>query len=519
MNNKKYLVFIVLLIAGAIILYQDSSVSAQQNQANATLCCERTTTGAFCQNVPSGQCAAGARGVPTSCDATSYCRPGTCYDSTEGTCLDNTPQLVCNANGGVWSLETPPQCDLGCCILGDQAAFVSLVRCKRLSAFLGLQTNYDKSIQNELACIAAVQGQDKGACVYEFEFERNCKFTTRDECTASTETGENGTISGGTFYQGKLCSAEELGTICGPTTKTTCAPGKDEVYFVDSCGNTANIYDASKTKDKEYWTNVKGKDESCGAKTGNILSASCGNCDYLQGSYCRSENLAGKNPTYGDYICADLNCKNTQNGDDYKHGESWCVYNDEGTFGDGGNTVGSRFYKHVCINGEEVLEQCADFRAEECIEDDIGGFSQAACRVNRWQDCIAQTEQKDCENTDRRDCIWREDVELQLNQSNKKITGTCMPKNTPGLNFWDGEDAKTICAQGNFQCIVTYEKKLTGGGWKCEDNCECLTEEWAAEKGGVCSSLGDCGPSLNWVGQKGYDTGYKVTKSNVDDED
>jgi hypothetical protein len=33
---------------------------------------------------------------------------------------------------------------------------------------------------------------------------------------------------------------------CGKTTNTVCVEGKDEVYFVDSCGNVANIYDASK---------------------------------------------------------------------------------------------------------------------------------------------------------------------------------------------------------------------------------------------------------------------------------
>src|SRR5690606_37660579 len=114
--------------------------------------------------------------VPTSCDSTSYCKLGTCYDSSEGTCLDNTPQRVCNANGGVWSETAPAQCNLGCCVLGDQAAFVSLVRCKKLSSFLGLESNFNPGITNEIACIESVQGQDKGACVYESEFQKTCKF-------------------------------------------------------------------------------------------------------------------------------------------------------------------------------------------------------------------------------------------------------------------------------------------------------------------------------------------------------
>ncbi len=488
------------ILTAIVFLFAISLVSAQQS----TVCCEQTNTGAYCQDVPANECAPGSRQVPTSCDSTSFCKVGTCYDSTEGTCLDNTPQLVCNENGGVWSEESPPQCELGCCMLGDQAAFVSLVRCKKLSASLGLETNYDTGINDELSCIASVQNQDKGACVYEFEFERTCKFSTRAECEGSSSTA-NGTISSGTFFKDKLCSAEELGTNCGPSTQTICMPGKDEVYFVDTCGNPANIYDASKVNDQEYWTNVKSKDESCSPGSANAGSASCGNCNYLEGSFCRSEEVAGGNPTYGDFICADLNCEDTSNGNNYKHGESWCVYDDAGETGVGENSVGSRFYKHICINGEEVVEACSDFRAEECIQDDINGFSQAACRVNRWQDCVAQTDQQDCENTDRRDCIWKEGVTL----GNSTANGACLPKNPPGLNFWEGTEAQQICAQGNALCVVTFEKGLFGGE-SCKDNCECLDDTWEKERKDVCRALGDCGPAVNWVGLEGAKDGFKI---------
>ena len=493
----------IILISGVIFYFADE-VKAQGSIGN-TICCEETTSGAFCQNVPASECKPNARQVPTSCDSTSYCRAGTCYDSSEGTCLDNTPQLVCNSNGGIWALESPPQCDLGCCILGDQAAFVSLVRCKKLSASLGLKTNFDTSVPSEVACIEKVQLQEKGACVYEFEFEKTCKFTTRAECTG-TSSGTNKTKGPGNFYPNKLCSAEELATNCGPTTKTTCVPGKDEVYFADSCGNPANIYDSSKVNDKAYWGNVIPKSEICGAGSGSIKSATCGNCDYLQGSICRSKNQADGNPTYGDFICADLNCKNTENEKDYKHGESWCVYNDAGTFDKGKNSVGSRFYKHICISGKEVLEQCDDFRAEVCIEDNINGFSQAACRVNRWQDCLAQTERQKCENTDRRDCIWKEGVRLQINNTNENVNGTCFSKNPPGFNFWSDKETQNLCAQGNAVCVVKFEKGLFGGK-ECTENCECLKDGWEAGKAKLCLSLGDCGPSINWLGQKGYDKG------------
>ncbi len=509
MRKNLILLFVLVLITGSYFVFAQTGTG--QTPTQSTVCCEKTIQGAFCQNVPASECAPGVRQVPTACESTSYCKPGTCFDSNEGTCLDNTPQLVCNQNGGVWADGRPPQCELGCCILGDQASFVSLVRCKKLSASLGLQTNYDKTIKTELVCIAKVQAQDKGACVYEFEFEKTCKFTTRKECEGTTQRGVNNTISQSTFYKDKLCSAEELGTKCGPSTKTTCLPGKDEVFFVDTCGNPTNIYDSSKINDKEYWTNVKSKDESCNSGSGNSLSSSCGNCNYLQGGYCRSSEVVNKRATYGDFICADLNCKRTSNGNDYKHGESWCVYNDKGQKGKAKNSVGSGFFRHICISGEEVLEACDDYRAEECIEDKIGDFSQAACRVNRWQDCTSQNNKDDCENSDRRDCLWKPGARLSTgNRSASAENGACVPKNPPGLKFWESEEAKNICSQGNARCVVSFEKGIFGDE-ECIDNCECLEQSWEQQKTDLCSSLGDCGPNTNWIGKENRKKGFKIT--------
>lgn len=506
---KSNTLFSILILSSVlIVILAVNTVSA----LNATVCCEKTKSGLYCQDIPQSECLPNSRQVPSSCSSTSYCKAGTCYDSTEGTCADNTPQLVCNQNGGTWSEKSPAQCDLGCCVLGDQAAFVPLVACKRLSSLLGLQTNYHREINDEVQCILSVQDQERGACVYNFEFEKTCKFTTREDCVSG---GANGTGAKGDFSAGKLCSNEELGTNCAPTRRTTCVAGKDEVFFVDSCGNPANIYDSSKINDKAYWANIKDKSEVCNPNSANGNSAGCGNCNYLLGSICRSSKAAGAKATYGDNICADLNCKKTQNGQSYKHGESWCVYDDKGVTGKSNNAVGSRFYKHICINGEEVLEQCADFRQEECIQDKIttplGDFSQAACRVNRWQDCTAQFEKKDCENTDRRDCAWvsGSSVALRAVNSTSGATGACVPQNTPGLKFWQGDDANTICSQANIKCIVTFEKGLFGGE-SCVGNCDCLDDSWTRQHTDICMALGDCGPKINWVGDLGYKPGFKV---------
>jgi hypothetical protein len=597
-NNLLILLSIILLIivvilgtflAGNFVSAQTPSSNGTQTIVEATYCCEKTTSGLFCQDAPQSQCSNGINpqtGVaflkaPTSCRSTSYCKPGTCYDSYEGTCASNTPRVVCNGNNGTWAEGSPAQCDLGCCVLGDQAAFVPLVRCKRLSAFLGVETNYKSDITDEVSCVLSVQNQDKGACVYTVDFEKTCRVLTRAECV-----GTNSNLSDREFHKGKLCTAEELGTNCGMTTKTTCLDGKEEVYFVDTCGNPANIYDSSKITDDEYWATIKDKSESCKPDESNAGSPDCGNCNYPLGSYCRSTKLAGDSVTYGDYVCADLNCYDTGNGKDYKHGESWCVFDDKGTTGQGDNSVGSRFYKHICNNGQEVLEQCADYRQEECIQDSITGsdglaFSQAACRVNRWQDCIAQDEKIDCTNTDRRDCFWKEfDVEFNFSLnymgSNTSVSGMCLPQNPPGLKFWgesilavtktgpasysdyklsnssgavtngissssgNGEEAEKICAIADAQCIVTLEKSLFDDEWKCNEddedaNCQCwdqstkgAADEWVEPHVEVCKAMGDCGPKINWIGKEGYKSAYNitVTKANksgnfglFDDED
>lgn len=708
----------LILIFSAIIFFsnfvnaQGLTTAEQVGSLEPTVCCEKTKGGLFCQDVPEEQCADGARALPTACSSSSFCKSGFCSDPLEGICLDNTPQIVCNENEGTWFAEQPPQCGLGCCVLGDQASFVTLTRCKRLSGFLGLETNYNAEITGEAQCLLTARAEEKGACVFEEEFEKTCKLTTRSECTSDrilgtsssqsqstpqqdeeSSTGEQTTDSGLTpapveetqqttgnnpateeattknieirsfalstsavtiktgdtvtwtnrdseihtvssvgvgelnsgsltlgqsyshtfenegtfnyfcethpdvadlkgtvtvenvqapitgqavgdeqnpypapeteptetptenpaqtdsqnpqnavvkFYPGILCSAEELGTNCGPTQQTTCLPGKEEVYFVDTCGNPANIYDSSKANTAEYWSEIKDKSESCNPNSANQNSVSCGNCNYLEGSYCREATSETANPTYGENVCADLNCVDDE-GKGRRHGESWCEYDG----GDNGK-VGSRYYRQICINGDVVVEPCADFRQEECIENENNnGFSEAACRVNRWQDCTIQKEKAKCENFDKRDCKWLDGIEYVLISSiagtsngttyqgnsldalKKAVKdagglknlprGACVPLNPPGLNFWSGEEAAGVCAQANAACPVVYEKKLLGGDWKCVEHCECLPGgELEKKRVELCTSLGDCGPKINFVGQKGSGKGYETTQQEKD---
>ncbi len=506
MKNKK-------LITGIFLLTIIASLTAVYAQT-ADYCCEKTNYGAWCQNTKQENCDTngGLRKTPTSCDATSFCKQGCCYDSSEGLCMENTPQRVCNAKNGTYLDNAEcnvPQCELGCCVLDNQAALVTLTRCKKLSGFYGLETDFRNNIDDELECIAITQAQDRGACVFEEQFTRTCKFTTRESCTAIQSTGN---MSKPEFFKDYLCSAEELATNCGPSTETTCIPGKDEVYFKDTCGNPANIYDAGKVNDKSYWRKIIDRSESCGAGQSNAGSASCGNCDYYLGSICKKAER-GQGVAYGNYICKDLNCPKASDGKEHKHGESWCSY--DGSVGQGRDSVGSRHVRHLCVGGEEIVEPCADFRNEICLEGKTktssGEFQEAACRVNRWNDCTKQTEKKQCENTDKRDCYWAEGASfVQTKEGNtgqsektsglKQGGGACVPDVPPGLKFWDEGGTEGTCSIASAACEVTYEKGLLGSK-KCTDNCECLEESWAGQMNKICASVGDCGAYVNWLGK------------------
>ncbi len=482
--NKK----IILMFVFGMFLFSLTFVSAE-----TSYCAERTITGLWCQNVPLSQVDQNFQSSPTSCEATKYCGLGCCYDSNEGTCMRNTPEIVCTQKQGVWqdsaSCEVP-QCDLGCCLIGTEAAFVPKQRCKKLSSIYGLDIIFRTDITNEVQCILSTTSDKKGACVFEEEFQTTCKFTTKKECLDLK-------LENVSFHEDYLCSAPELGTDCARTEKTTCVDGKDGVFFLDSCGNVANIYDASRIKDPLYWTKILDVGGSCNSAGSNADSATCGNCDYYLGSTCKSyaRSTDKKRPQYGDNICRNLSCN--FEGKNYQHGETWCA-DSKGLK----NTLpGSRAFRMVCYNGEVSVEPCADFRQEVCIQSDIDGFSTAACRANRWQDCVNQEKKKDCENLDKRDCTWISGSTVQ-----------CVPNFAPGFDFWstdEGGQAEEICSQASVTCSVTCEKGLSGST-TCESTPKGCGDEkglnaaWEAKQNLVCGGLGDCGVKLNYMGQKGF---------------
>jgi len=155
------------------------------------------------------------------------------------------------------------------------------------------------------------------------------------------------------------------------------------------------------------------------------------------------------------------------------HGESWCVY--DNLFGDGKDSVGSRHFKHYCIDGDEYVEGCRDFREEICEEsiEIINGqeYSDASCRLNRWGACSRCTTEECCTEPDK-DCIWGS---LDLNE-------TCLPAIPPGTRFWEF-DGMDICSDAN--------QMTECSGMSCD-------QSWVDSSAVYCYSMGDCGNYVNY---------------------
>lgn len=490
---------IKILLTIGLILFSLNFVFAQ-----GSFCCERTTSGAWCIDVSDdSQCNSNYDIAPTHCSSTAYCRLGCCYDIEEGVCMENTPESACDE--GKWFSSSDcdiEPCKLGCCLMGGQAAFVTQKRCQTISGLYGLKTNFRSDVGSELQCIATAVADTEGACVYEEEYQTTCKRSTRSECDEmEIDTS---------FYEGLLCTATQLSTNCEPTGETTCVDGKDGIFYLDNCGNIANIYDADKKDDNAYWTYIaeqKNDIDICELSNDLRNSNDCGNCDYYGGSVCKEYERFkdARAPTTGDYICKDLSCE--YKGEIFQHGESWCGFTnpngDEYKLDEvpNLNLVGGRYYRLVCYNGEVTLEPCADYRQEICSETTIGesGFKNALCIANKWQNCYSQDNEDDCENADARNCVWLGDED----------TVPCVPKNAPGLDSSGSSDeAGGICSVASTQIIIECSEDL-GGHKDCNNN-NIVTDDgiilnsWKDNMNEQCASLGDCGIKRNYALFKGF---------------
>lgn len=507
MNNENlekmvesfFQIFILVLAIFAFAYLLNSSdleilpiVSAQEEQ---TYCCPTTNYGAICQDVTSSLASESCDNpIPASCEEVSECQTGCCIDPDEGLCAERTTRAACVSDGGIWkddSFCNVPECRLGCCVLGSQTAFVTGDRCSKLSALGGYETDFRQQTNNELACILLSNTQEKGACILD---GNSCRFGTKGECVQM----------GGDFYKDLLCSNPSLETNCERQKTISCIEGKDEIYWIDSCGNVENIYSSDKDAS---WNSGKvlTKEQSCNPNSPNADSATCGNCNFVQGSKCSVSSVIG-GVKDGNFICKSVDCVDS-NGNKRKNGESWCVY--DSYIGDGKDPAGSRHFKEFCIDGEVRVDACADYRGQICVEDQIEipetseTFSTASCKTNTALRCLDYNsntdEKKIAEQCNKNpDCVLK-NVDID---SDFKFT-MCVPKYPTGFDLSSErgqESANTLCSFANQKCTAIYKKNLDGN-WKCIANCDCEEEEFTQKMNDLCISLGDCGSYINYLGE------------------
>jgi hypothetical protein len=563
-------IFAFSFIIGGMIVFASQKVEAVDFNSQKG-CCLEAIDGAICQEMfqfESQNCKTNL--IATSCNTVDNCRTGCCYNPSEGICSLNSPKEQCISNNGNWSSDATcniPECQVGCCLIGDQASITTTRECTKISRDFNVEKNF-QALDEDETCNSKIGLSAKGACTTpssDYSGENDCRFTTKQQCA-------------GEFHEGLLCTAPSLKTNCFPAQNTTCVEGLDQVYYLDTCGNLANVYDSSKINDTSYWTAVLDiQDPSlC------IGSAKdCGNCDYLQGSRCYSVRTGqDQKPTYGENICRNLNCVNGK-----KNGESWCLSDYSNQESLGVAPVGSRFFRAICNEGQISVEPCVDYNQEICIQNTASGdsnteFSEARCIPNDWRSCIAANEkesyaqvQNECKQYPQ--CTMYLDIpgnekykdlagfkigvqnSEQGNSNNladdaNSVIAHCVPIFTPGMVFWrtaeqtagnttrttqsqaasfsgldsggSYEETKAICALGSFTCITKYAKYNALDSWHVKDNAECYldtdptkTLTWYEGLSDRCSKIGPCGVKVNIAGQIGSNNETTISVNKLGD--
>ena len=468
-------------------------------------CCLIADDGAKCGAASPNECVGDSPFVEgATCSHTSFCKRGCCYDESAGVYDSNTLKMDCPSSWNDDPNCNIPQATLGCCVVGSNSFFTTNGQCevRTLALAQGDGVVDWRGNLNAGECMILSATQNEGACILE---GGDCDFVTEEACY-----GYNGD-----FREGFLCTSPHVESNCEMTEQTTCEEGKDGVYFMDSCGNIANIYDSNRKDDPTYWDTIIAPEEICGNddEDGNGDSASCGNCNRFFGGICDSADDNNFDVDVGEFYCRDTSCM--VDGESYKNGESWCVY--DGAIGEGQDVVGSRHWKYVCSQGTTQIEPCADYRNQICVQQntfEIDGedvtFRNANCVANNWRKCIDLNgkENGTMECAETLNC--RVDT---IDVANKFRFDVCLPKYPGGFSLKNPryqETTEGICAMADQTCTVVYKPK-TFGGCKLVANGNCLTEIFAQEMNDFCTGLGDCGGTVNVEGV--YSENYNVRKS------
>jgi hypothetical protein len=451
--RTKAVFMIFLAISLAFMFSNLDQVSAEGNQ-----CCELTNDGDSCVYSASENCdtSDGKVAASTTCEQTTFCQVGTCV-SDIGQCSTGVSKSTCESVGYQWESEASYELDMctkNCCVIADyEASYTTESHCKELISGLEDVVFDWREVESEVECSNIVREADTGCCVS----ESACGFGTRGECEKPNIDYGAGTG----FYQDEYCS--DIGQ-CGCTLHADKTCLNEDVYWVDSCGNLEEVAENCDYLDSNWcgYSEVK-EDFTC-------LSTGCG--ETFSGEY--NLNLEG------DVI--DRNPHDDQIGEERDHGESWCLY--ESPAGGYKDFPGSQHYRSYCYFGEEVIEPCADYREEVCIQVPYTDY------MVRNEKGVYNSENYGGEYNSggAASCIDNIDNEL----FNEEVTTVAV-----GHKFWE-QDSGEKCSEANFECKMTYARSSwTDKKFEAGSGIMCTSPQYALASAQACGSMGDCGIGSN----------------------
>jgi len=470
--------------------------------------CVEAKNGEICQEYLADECPDLCKSecLPLSREGVVACELGTCFDSEEGLCLPNSPRKKCEDLGGEFIEEgdASTDCDVGCCVIGGNTEMTTEGECMRAEENLGVEADFMPEL-NPGECAELSQTNVVGACIFDSGSEENmCRLKTRLLCYSQN----------GFFYPNMLCSHPAFDSGCEAMEFTSCVEGRDEIFWFDSCGNRENIYEGSSESQKtSSWNNgmIKSKDESCilGTEDNQFQNqGTCGNCNRFDSSICGEKTSTEKlDDDEQGFVCKNLNCID-EDGNARLHGETWCEYegrikptDDRATM-----TPGSRHFVMQCWNGEiSINENCADQRTEICLED--RDAKQAGCYANDFTKCILYNKGNDMDDCKDNPVCFVKKVKLKdahdRDDTDFKFE-VCVPKYPGGFGFGeDVSDLAKVCDYADVTCKVAKVKTLDDDGigthWEWI-NRGCTKKEFIEQMNDFCMSLGDCGASVNYIG-------------------
>lgn len=448
------------------------------------------------------------------CDNTFKCMSGCCIDRTEGTCSISA-RMVCESNNGYFT-ESPDcgisDCEMGCCSLQDRGSYTNRLRCEQV-----LKGTFQPGV-DEKDCVGEFQLQEQGCCT----LPTTCTRTIMDNCV---------NVLHGQFFrdisplQPTYCSTLSRCSMCTKEYSKNCTNFDVNVHYVDSCGNLEGI-----TLDG----NCQNSNTVCVESNGNVR---CG----------------------GDCIV---------NGVTRKHGESWCVYDVNPTYYTNPDfktnnmipfgVMGSRDFKISCVYGEPIVEPCADYRNQICVQNTSGGISTAGCIMNMWPECLTIKDNETCMAN--KHCVWDQNAERKLDgntweespseedklkKRDEPFTNySCLPRYPPGFPFEESaaecEGLEETECRMNSNCLwhlgncysalnivdpalvcnsITYAFKVSHNAFGgCVGNCDAEHLEFAKAMAKKCSALGDCGMTIN-IMKKTTNDGFIVTKASGSEDE